>query len=421
MPGGGRRAYKHRMTTTAATHASSRQLIALRPDAVFDGLGAAPLRDATVLVDGDRILGVETGRSALPRDTTVVDLPGCTLLPGLVDTHVHLGFDAGADPVGELAGRDDQAALTEMARAARQQLHAGVTTVRDLGDRGFLALQLRERGGAAADPLPGIVAAGPPLTVPDGHCHRLGGTAAGVAGVRAAVAEHARRGVDVIKVMASGGFLTPGSDPQRPQYEPDELRAIVDEAHRHGLPVTAHAHSTAAIAAAVDAGVDGLEHCSFLTPAGVDAPDELIDRIVRRRVVVGASLGHLPGFEPPPMIARLLADMFAAMARLHRAGGLVLAATDAGIAPLKPHGVLPHAGADLAAIGFSNHRALRAMTSEAAQVCGVGDRTGRIAPGYDADLLAVRGDPLSDLGALHEVAAVYRAGACVRLEDRSIR
>lgn len=409
MPDRGEASYNRPVTTTETT---SRQLLALRPTIAFDGSNSGPLARPTIIVDGSRILAVEKGRCDLPDGAAVVDLPGCALLPGLIDTHVHLAFDAGDDPIARLADRDDETALAAMADAARQQLQAGVTTVRDLGDRAYLALHLRHRGGSGAE-LPTILAAGPPLTTPGGHCHFLGGTAAGEAGVRAAVVEHAERGVDVIKVMASGGFLTPGSSVDRPQYGPAELAAIVDEAHRHGLPVTAHAHSTAAIAAAVDAGVDGIEHCSFLTADGADAPAELVERIARRRIVVGATLGFLPGSAPPPRVVRHLDAIFACLARLYQAGAPIVAATDAGIGPPKPHGVLPHAGPHLAELGLTNDQALRALTVEAARVCGVGDRKGRVAPAYDADLLAIEGDPFADLGALQRVAGVWKHGQAV--------
>lgn len=384
-----------------------RHLLALRPAAVFDGTSPRPLLHPTVLVDRDRILAVDTTRADLPDEATVVDLPACTLLPGLVDTHVHLAFDAGPDPIGDLAARDDETALAAMADAARRQLRAGVTTVRDLGDRGYLALQLRQRD---PDGLPTIVAAGPPLTTPGGHCHFLGGAASGPAGLRAAVVEHAQRGVDLIKVMVSGGFLTPGSSAERPQYGPAELAAVVDEAHRHGLPVTAHAHATESIAAAVAAGVDGIEHCSFVVPDGVHAPPELIARIARRRIVVGATLGFLPGSTPPPAVARRLEAILAALAKLHQAGAPIVAGTDAGVGPPKPHGILPHAAPHLADLGFSSYETLRVLTLEAARVCGLGNRTGRIAAGLDADLLAVEGDPLTDLAALCRVVAVWKQG-----------
>jgi Amidohydrolase family len=263
------------VSTTAVPRA---HLTVVRGARLFDGAEVAAFAAPTVVIDGNRILAVGDA-VPMPEHAMLVDLPGATLLPGLVDTHVHLALDASTDPVGRLAGRDDAALLAAMADAARTAAWAGVTTVRDLGDRDFLSLDLR----ASADPtLPTIVASGPPLTTPAGHCHFLGGA---TADIRAAVHAHAERGVDVIKVMASGGNLTPGSRPELPQFEPDELRTAVDEAHRHQLPITAHVHSTRAVTAAVAAGVDGLEHMTFMTADGVDpVPADLLTEIVARQV-----------------------------------------------------------------------------------------------------------------------------------------
>jgi imidazolonepropionase-like amidohydrolase len=386
------------------------RLTALRAAWLFDGTGSALIPDPVVVLRGGTILGVSSGTAA-PADAAVTDLPGATLLPGLVDTHVHLAFDASADPVGTLARRQDAEVVEAMTRAARAALRGGVTTVRDLGDRGYLSLGLRGQ----AD-LPTIIAAGPPVTTPGGHCHYLGGAAAPtVADVRAAVREHAARGVDVIKIMASGGNMTPGSRQDLAQFPPEVLRAAVDEAHRLGLPVTAHAHAAGAIADAVAAGVDGLEHVTFWTEDGVDAPDHLIRLIADRQIAVGATVGRVPGpgLAPPPAVAARMPAIIANTRRLYEAGASMVAGTDAGIAPVKPHDVVRHAPAALGQLGYGQAEALRTITAAAAVVCGLGHRKGCIAPGFDADILAVDGDPIADPGALHRIRAVYARGTAV--------
>ncbi|MGW4773428.1 amidohydrolase family protein [Nocardia sp. NPDC004278] len=387
-----------------------RRRTAIRAGWLFDGIGSDLLPDPMVILEGARICSVEAGGQP-PPGVDVVDLGGVTLLPGLIDTHVHLAFDAGFDPVGALLTRSDEEALAAMMDAGRASLRAGVTTVRDLGDRGYLSLRLRDRAG-----LPTIVVAGPPITSPGGHCHFLGGVAEPTEfGIRKAVREHVDRGVDVIKIMASGGSMTPGTRQHRAQFDRAVLCAAVDEAHRHGLPVTAHAHGTSAIADALAAGVDGMEHVTFWSADGVDVREDLMGAIAERRIVIGATVGMVPvpGAAPPVEVARRLPAVLANLRRLHELGAPFVAGTDAGIAPVKPHGVLATAPAMLRDIGLGPAAALRAVTSVAAGVCGLGHRKGRIAPGFDADLVAVDGDPLADPSALRRIAAVYASGELV--------
>ena len=396
------------MTTPTVTERG--RLTALRAAWLFDGTGSALIPDPLVVIDGGTIVAVGSGVPA-PDGADVIDLGGAALLPGLVDTHVHLAFDASVDPIAALAARSDEETIEAMIRAGQAALRGGVTTVRDLGDRDYLSLGLRGQPG-----LPTILAAGPPVTTPAGHCHYLGGAAEPTeAGVRAAVWEHVERGVDVIKIMASGGTLTPGTYQHLAQFTPEVLRAAVDEAHRHGLPVTAHAHAVQAIADGVAAGADGLEHVSFWTETSVDAPAELIQLIADRRTVVGLTVGlvPIPGLEPPPVVRARLPLIVANMRRLYEAGAVMVAGSDAGIAPIKPHDVVRHAPDQLREVGIGQAEALRMVTSKAAEVIGLGHRKGRIAPGFDADILAVDGDPIADPAALHRIRAVYARGAAV--------
>jgi imidazolonepropionase-like amidohydrolase len=385
-------------------------LTAIRAGSLFNGASATLVADPVLVMDGPTIIAVDSGVEP-PLDAHVVDLGGATLLPGLIDTHVHLAFDASAGPVAALAGRDDDAAVAAMSTAALAALRGGVTTVRDLGDRGYLSLRLR-----GADDMPTIVTAGPPITTPAGHCHFLGGgTEPTPEAVRFAVREHAERGVDVIKVMASGGTLTPGTRQELPQFTPDLLRALVDEAHRLGLPVTAHAHGTSAIRDALDAGVDGMEHVSFWSADGIDDPGDLVRRIVDSGIAVGMTAGVLPipGVAPPAAVTMRLPRIIANTRGLYEAGAYMVLGTDAGIGPPKPHDVLRHALAQTVQIAMPPAEALRMATSTAAAACGLADRKGRLAPGFDADILAVEGDPLADLAALHNIRAVFARGVRV--------
>ncbi|MEU1618894.1 amidohydrolase family protein [Streptomyces sp. NPDC005722] len=390
--------------------------LALHAGSMFDGyILSGP---ATVHVSGDRIVRVDrTG--ALPADgSEVIDFGvSACLLPGLIDTHVHLAFDAGPDAVTSLISTSDSDLLTHMRGAAHSALMAGITTVRDLGDRDYLLLDLVAELAARPELGPEILTAGPPLTTPGGHCHFFGGEVEGTEALRAAVRRRHARGCDVIKIMASGGHMTPGSvPPHASQYSLDDLRAVVDEAHRLGLPVAAHAHGVRAIGDAVEAGVDSVEHVSFLTADGIDHDPGLIDVIVRKGTFVSLTLGMEPAeaLRMPPSVAAFAEALLNTYRDLHKHGANVVIGSDAGIGPMKPHDVLPHAVSDLARLGVSPLDALRSVTSSAARLCRLEGRKGRIAAGADADVLVVGGNPVDDPEAVVDVRAVFRAGIRVR-------
>ena len=383
---------------------------AYRADVAFDGERRRP-DGALVLVDDGHIVAVEPASAAAPDGCQVTHLPGTTLLPGLVDSHVHLCADSGPralEQVPELSAAELTAVIDT---AERQQLAAGVTAVRDLGDHHWAVV---ERGSGNG---PTVVAAGPPLTSPGGHCSSMGGETTGVEALRRAVRERAERGAGVVKIMASGGVMTPGTDLLACQFTLEEMLAVVGEAHEHGLSVTAHAHGLPAVERALEAGVDGIEHCSCLTHSGPRLPRALGDRLAAAGTYVCPTLGRVPGVETPPHVqARLEVvgasydDHLVHVAELRRAGVTLVAGTDAGIGPNKRHGLVPHGVADLVACGVPAGEALAAATSVAARACGLEGSTGRLAAGLDADLLLVDGDPLLDISALQRPRLVVSRG-----------
>lgn len=375
-------------------------LTAYRAGQVFDGDRA--LGPATVVIEGRAVR--EVTAAVVPDAVDLGD--DVTLLPGLIDPHVHLGFDCSQDLVGGMEV-DDDALLERMRASAQAMLEAGVTTVRDLGDRGFLTRRL---AGSWSEG-PTLLASGPPLTTPRGHCWFLGGEVDGLEAMLRAVEERAAQGCDTVKVMVSGGNITPGSSPFEPQFRTAELREVVREAHRLGLLAAAHVHAPLCVEEALDAGFDSLEHVTFMTPEGVEADPDVLRRIAGSGVSVSVTAGTTPGGGSlPPAIAARLEAVKAVMATLLGLGARMVAASDGGIGPAKPHEVLPHTIGDLVSIGFSPVDALRAATSRSAEALGLGGRKGSLAPGADADLLVVRGDATRDVTALHAVREVLVGG-----------
>jgi imidazolonepropionase-like amidohydrolase len=230
------------------------------------------------------------------------------------------------------------------------------------------------------------------------------------------VAERAERHCDLVKVMVTGGYHTPTYPMWASQFSLHELRVVADESHRAGLPVAAHCHGIEGIEAALDAGVDSIEHCTFSTQRARPEPNEgLLQRLAASGVAISPSIGRLPDHPIPPDQATGWTIVLGAWGRLHELGAPLVAGTDAGIGAHKPHDVLPYALVDLIQCGNIPVEGLRALTTVAAKVCGVADRKGRLAPGFDADIIAVNGDPLTDPNALAAVTAVWRAGKRVQL------
>lgn len=378
---------------------------------LFTGRTHEVLHDHVLDIDDGRIADIRPRASIRARDD-LIDLGDATLLPGLIDVHQHLCFDASTNPVAQLGADDDHTLLLRMRLAARRALAVGITTIRDLGDRNYLSLTLRDWCLSGEDIGPRIVASGPPITIVQGHCWFLGGELKG-GDVRRAVRERVERGVDVIKVMASGGNMTPTVGPHESQLGLDELRLALDEAHAAGLPLAVHAHGGQAIADSLAVGVDSIEHCTFFSADGVDADPAVLRALAVSSCIISMTAALVPDATAiyPAMAVRRDA-ILANHTALYRAGARIVCSSDGGVSPNKPHTALPYGVTDfLPAIGMTNAEAITNVTAFAAEVCGIADRTGTLEVGKDADVLAVAGNPLDDIGAIHDVVAVFARGA----------
>ncbi|MCZ0975854.1 amidohydrolase family protein [Streptomyces albulus] len=368
--------------------------------------GAVLIRGGTIIAAGRR---AEVESQAQPGEARM-SFPRSTVLPGLIDAHIHLCFDGGPDPVATLRDRDDDALLDDMTTRAEQLLSTGVTTARDLGDQGALALQLADaisRGSAVG---PRLICAGRPLTTKGGHCWFLGGEVDGEDEIRGLIQHNIAAGAKVIKVMATGGGLTKGGPASwESQFTPEELAIVVQEAHQAGLPVAAHAHGADGIAAAVAAGVDTIEHCTWMARDGFEVREEVLAQIVDKGIFV------CPTVSPQwPILPKIFgperAEALVAMARqVAESGVRLIAGTDAGVGRAGFDGLVSSLGFHRH-LGLSNKQIIEMATAQAARALGLGDVTGKIAPGYSADLLIVDGDPLADLDALRAVNTVFAAG-----------
>ena len=373
-------------------------------------LAASRLFDGREFVDEPRIMlrggRIDAVGASVPH---AVDehLGDVTLLPGFVDCHQHLVWDGNGTLEEQTTGWTDDE-LRERARVhARQALEGGVTTLRDLGDRNFVTLDLRDDND-----LPTILCSGPPITPVQGHCWYLGGECADREALIAAVQDRIDRKCDVVKIMATGGNMTPTMPPWKSQFTLRDLRLVVEIAHGAGIPVAAHCHGVAGISDSIEAGVDTIEHCTFLNEAMDPDPDPaLLERLAGSGIALSATFGRCPDAAPFPRYwEQMLPKMRTAWARVHHLGGTIVVGSDAGIYIGKPHDVTPRAIEPLMAIGMTATEALTALTSAgAAHVPGLPNK-GRLVEGADADLVAVDGDPRLDSKPSH---ASGRYGATV--------
>ncbi|MGA5631399.1 amidohydrolase family protein [Streptomyces lydicamycinicus] len=384
---------------------------------VITGPNGTSITDGAVLVRGDRIAAVGPRKELeqlAHHGLRTVSFPDGTVLPGLIDAHTHLIFDASADPVAAVQASSDEELLEGMAERAEQLVLSGVTTVRDLGDRNGLAIRLRDSIASGALPGPRILSAATPLTSPGGHCNFFGGEVEGEQAIRDMVRRNARLGADVIKVMGTGGGMTKGGPAiWQNQFTEAELRVVVEEARRLELPVAVHAHGTDGIAAAVAAGVDTIEHCTWMTEGGeFDLRNDLLAEIKAQGIYVCTATS--PNWRAfAERVGHDRAEyLFSSMRWMADGGVPMIAGTDAGVT----RAVFDKFVNSLEFyqyLGIPNAKILDMATTDAAQALRSTD-TGRLAKGLRADVLAVDGNPLGDITALRDIRLVIAGGKTVR-------
>ncbi len=384
------------------------------------------LADQMVIIEDGKVVSAGAASEAkIPADATRIELPNATLLPGLIDAHTHLTMNPNFG-YETLALSIPREALIG-AKNARLTLLAGFTTVRNVGADGFSDVALRDAINAGDVPGPRMLVSGPALGITGGHCdnnmlpseyHAVGdGVADGVAAVQHKVRENIKYGADVIKVCATGGVLSLGDNPQASQYTRDELKAIVEDAHRLGRKVAAHAHGAEGIRWASEAGVDSIEHGSYIDDPAIAAMKEHGTYLVPTLYLGDWMLENAGATRlPAPLLAKAQVVTPAArknIAHAFASGVKVAFGTDAAV---YPHGMNAHEFAVMVKLGLTPLQAIQAATVNAADLLGWAGKVGTLDPGAWADVIAVDGDPTKDVTTLEHVKFVMKGGDVVRNE-----
>ena len=385
------------------------------------------LADQAIVIQADKIVSVgPAGAIRASSSDDLVDLSKATVLPGLIDAHTHLTLDPG-DVGYEGLGISVPRETLIGARNARLTLEAGFTTVRNVGADAFTDVALRDAVRDGDIPGPRMRVSGPPLGITGGHCDNnflpaeyhasADGVADGISAVQHKVRENIKYGADLIKICATGGVLSLGDDPQASQYTLEEMKAIVADAHRLGRKVAAHAHGAQGILWAAEAGIDSIEHGSYIDDAGIAEMKKDGTYLVPTLYLSDWFLANADRLHvPPEMLAKGRTVLLIARKNIAHAfaGGVKVAfGTDAGV---YPHGLNAREFAVMVQLGLTPLQSIQAATINAADLLGWPDKTGAIEPGKWADLIAVDGDPLQDVTTLEHVKFVMKGGALVKNE-----
>lgn len=393
----------------------------LNADAYLDVRSGKRINNVSILIEGNKILAIgRQGELDVEDDAEHINLSGQTLLPGLMDMHVHLSSDAEENFLAK-KGYSVPRRTTKAVKNAKKTLMAGFTTVRNLGAKGFAVIGVRDAINAGEIAGPRIWAAGHSVGITGGHCDDnfsppeskslSAGAADGPWQVRAKVREQIKYGANTIKVCATGGVFSKGTKVGIQQLTEDEIRAAVKEAHMRGLVAAAHAHGTEGIKAAIRAGIDSIEHCSFMD-------QEAIDMAIKQDTYLSCDIynteytlafGEANGV-PEENINKekqVSAAQRESFKRATLAGAKMVFGSDAAI---YPHGDNGKQFSTMVQFGMTPLQAIQAATIHSAALLKQQDKLGQIKAGFLADIIAVKGDPLKDIQLLEKVSFVMKGG-----------
>jgi imidazolonepropionase-like amidohydrolase len=399
------------------TEEKNEHLKAIVGGKLIDGTGRQPIDDTVVVIEDNRISNVgKADAIPVPPGAEVIDVTGKTVMPGLINCHTHLCLDGSPDPVTALKNGSFTENVLRAASHAQTTLRAGVTTVRDLGGWEGVDLGLKQAINNGLILGPRMLVSGKVLCMTGGTAHIIGREADGPDEVRKGTREQLKAGVDCIKVMATGGVMTAGTEPGSAQLTLDELRAAIEEAEKAGVITAAHAHGTTGIKNAILAGVDSIEHGMFLDDESIDMMLERGTFFVPTLAVAYELITKGPELGVPEFMierTRKFSDAHIDSFRRAREAGVRIAAGNDGGTPFNCADNLTCELERMVASGMSCSEALTTAHSTAAELLRLSDQIGTLEPGKLADLVVLDADPLVDIKAVRQVHMVIKAGQWV--------
>ena len=391
---------------------------AIHAERLFDGTGNPMLHDALVIIENQRIMAVgPAAQGPVPADVPVLHVGDRTVLPGLIDAHVHMLFTGSALSGQESRLATDTQALLTGVRNAHLALQSGLTTVRDCGDRNYLSLVLRDYINSGGLPGPRLVCSGPVITSTAGQLWWSGLECDTDDELRRAVRTLVKNGVDFIKLMGSGGNATPGSNPEASQYPASGFRAVADDAHRMGKMVAVHVHGIDSMGLAAEAGIDTLEHCPFRAHGTIKYEAQIVDTIINKGLIVSLAMPatwyrlraeDMQDVRSHP--GHLWTDRYDTIRNMHAAGVKLVVSSDQGSTGTRINELHLLMEFLVQTIHMPAADVLYGVTGLAAQAVGLADRLGTLEPGMLADIVIVDGNPLTDMTAMRHVHTVIKDG-----------